>query len=83
MNVWMNKQTGKIMLAHPHWEPLHLQFDEKFYDELDIGFKEMAGDRKIAHGTLLQVGWLLQNEHEVWLGMPLSITDQFEDLGEI
>jgi hypothetical protein len=82
MNVWVNKTNGELALVHPQWEPLNIKFDEKFYHELGPEVKAMIGKRKIAHGALVQVGWMVQNRHDVWFGLPLSIEDQFEDLGE-
>lgn len=82
MEVWMNKQSGQIVLATPQWEPLTIHYDENLFKEIDPIFTEMIGDRKIAKGTLMQVGWLLQNQNDVWFGMPLSVREQFETLGE-
>jgi hypothetical protein len=82
MRSWMNKKTGQVVLATEQWEPLQVEHDEKFYESILPEFKDFTGGRKVVRGLLLQVGWLIQNEHGVWFGMPLSITDYFEDLGD-
>jgi hypothetical protein len=83
MNIWINKATADLALVHPQYEPINIKFDEKFYHELGEEVKLMVGGRKIVHGVLVQVGWMLQNRNDVWFGLPLSIADQFEDLGEL
>jgi hypothetical protein len=83
MNVWMNKNTGDLVLATPHWEPLHIEHDKNFYEEVLPEIKELSGGRRLVHGTLMQVGWLIQNSHNIWLGVHLSVTEDFEDLGEV
>lgn len=83
MNVWMNKLTAQLYLVTPRWEPLNIKFDEKFYEDLIPEMKAMVNGRKICHGVLMQVGWMVENEHGVWLGLPLSAADQFENLGDV
>ena len=82
VEVWMNKTNAEIALFSPRWEPLTCDYDENLFKELDPMVAEMVGDRKIARGTLIQVGWLMENGQGVWFGLPLSIVDQFEVLGE-
>jgi hypothetical protein len=82
MILWENKSSKQKVLATEHWEPLTINFDEKFYADLDPLVKEMIGNRKIAHGCLCQVGWLLKNNKDVWFGMGLKAKDHFNDLGE-
>ena len=83
MNAWMNKNTGDIVLAHPQWEPLTINFTEKDFDEIAPELKIEATGRKIVQGTLIQAGWLLQNKNDVWMGLPMSVEAAFEDLGEL
>lgn len=78
----MNKDTGSIVLATPQWEPLYILYDEKLYRDVIPHFGNLTKGKKLVHGTLIQVGWLIQNKNNVWFGMPMSITEQFEDLGE-
>lgn len=81
VNLWLNKQSGQLCLASPHWTPIQIKFDEKFYQELDPIVADMAKGRRIVHGALVQVGWLVQNQNDVWFGMPMGVSEQFEDLG--
>lgn len=83
LKLYMNKRTGQLAIITPHWQPIVINFDQKFYEELDPAIAQMIQGRKIAHGVLCQVGWLVQNEHEVWFGLPLSVIDQFEEIGDV
>lgn len=42
---------------------------------------DIENDRKYKIGALIQVGWLLENEHGVWFGMGLDAANFFNDLG--
>ena len=83
MNIWMHKTTCELALVNPQWEPINIKFDEKFYLDLDPYMKQIIGTRKIAHGVLVQVGWMLQNQNDLWFGLSLSASENFEDLGEL
>lgn len=80
MNVLMHKQTGNLVLGHPWWDPIQVEHDEKFYEEILPEFRQFTQGRKIARGLVLQVGWLIQNQNGVWFGV--NNIDGFEDLGE-
>ena len=82
MKVWMNKTSGDIMLATEQWEPIQIEHDEKFYESILPEFKQFTEGRKVARGLVIQVGWLIQNRHDVWFGVNLGAEDSFEDLGE-
>jgi len=82
MNVWMNKYNAELCLVHPQWEPIKIDFDEKFYNDLVPELKIFAEGRKCVHGVLIQVGWMIENKNNIWIGLPFSAADQFEDLGE-
>jgi hypothetical protein len=82
VEVWMNKGNANLYLVTPRWEPLTIDYDEKLFKEIAPELMEQVGERKLARGTLVQVGWLLENEHGVWLGVPLGTEEQFESLGE-
>jgi hypothetical protein len=84
MNIWMNKMSGDLCLVHPQYEPVPgmIKFDEKFYHDLMPDMRAMIGKRKVVHGALVQVGWLLQNSHDVWIGVPMNVSTLFEDIGE-
>ena len=66
----MHKKTGQLLLATPWWE---------IPDGLDV--TSVAGCSKAVWGALTQVGWLLQNENEVWLGVGLNAAPTFFDIG--
>lgn len=33
--------------------------------------------------AVLQIGWLINNEHDVYFGMGMNVSEEFEDLGEL
>lgn len=83
MRVWMHRETGGIVLATEQWEPIHIKYDESLYNEIwPPDMLEYMKGKKMCHGTMLQVGWLIQNAHDVWLGVGLKAQEAFEDLGE-
>lgn len=79
----MNKFNADLILVHPQWEPIKIDIDEKFYHELDPAIGKMLKGRKIVHGILYQAGWLAQNPSGIWLGLPMDVEYQFEDLGPL
>ncbi len=83
MRLWLNKHSAELVLATEQWEPLQVEYDEKFYESILPEFKEFTQGRKVAKGFILQVGWLVQNRNDVWFGLPMSAQDQFEDMGEL
>jgi hypothetical protein len=83
MMVWLNKQSGQIVLATEQWEPLQVEHDEKFYEEILPEFRQFTKGRRVVKGRLIQVGWLIQNQHDVWFGVGMSAKNQFEELGEV
>lgn len=83
MRWFKHKKAGYVVRATPWWEPLTVMFDEKFYNELVPEMKLLVGDRKLAHGALVQVGWLIENEGGVWIGVNLTAEKSFDDLGEV
>lgn len=83
MRAWKNKESGQLCLATEHWEPVgEVKFDEKFYKELDPVIAKAIGDRKVFHGCLIQVGWLLNNKNGIWFGLNMRASEQFEDQGD-
>lgn len=83
MNVWLNKSTDDLVICHPQWEPIKIDFDEKFYNDLIPELQLFAKGKKCVHGVLVQCGWMIQNRNNVWFGFPMNISDQFIDLGEL
>jgi hypothetical protein len=74
VRIWQHKKNKKKLRATPWWE-----IPESI---LDDEFKELMKGRKIKFGVLIQVGWLLENEHGVWLGVGPAAAKEFNDLGE-
>lgn len=81
MRVWRHKETKKIVRSTPWWEIPEGILD----DETVTAAMKAKGDpwpeRKYKIGALVQVGWLLENEHGVWWGVGPKAIDSFEDLG--
>lgn len=76
---WQHKETKKIFRVTPWWECYGDIIDQPsdiLADE-DDEFK----DRKFAVGVLAQIGYLLENEHGVWLGVGPTAKDSFDDIG--
>ena len=68
--------------SYPQWEPIRIDFDEVLQQYLVPELKLFAKDRKCVHGVLIQVGWMVQNKNDVWMGLPMNVTEHFIDLGE-
>ena len=75
--TWKHKETGKTVRALPWWE---------CFDEL-LGRQELTmplmpddtwPDRKYKIGALVQIGWLLENEHGCWMGFGPKAIESFE-----
>jgi len=83
MKVWLHKGTGELVLATEHWDPIQIQYDESFYKQVLPEFEAMVEGRRIVRGLMLQVGWLIQNRHDIWFGVSLKTESDFEYLGEL
>jgi hypothetical protein len=80
IETWKHKETGKIVRATPWWE-----IPEDFVEELGIAEaiadkKDEWKDRKYKIGALVQVGWLLENEHGVWFGVGPKAKEAFDEV---
>ena len=73
---WRHKETKKELRVMPWWE-----IPESILSEKEA--PNVAPDRMYKIGALVQVGWLLENEHGVWLGVGPKAADSFEDMGMI
>lgn len=82
MRLWKNKINGKTHLVHEHWEPIQIKFDGDFFKELDPEIAKEIGDRQVVQGLLIQEGWLVRSTDNVWVAIPMSMKEHFEDLGE-
>ena len=83
VEVWMNRSSGDLVLATPWWEPLTIDYDEKLFNELlPLDLTKAIEGRKIAKGLVVQVGWMIQNRNDVWMGLNQDAKDFFEVIGE-
>lgn len=78
--IWKNKKTGKKFPIVPWWETVKDGEIDKV-DELGQLIAEVAG-RPCKFGVIVQVGFLLENEYGVFLGVGPMAAKEFEDLGE-
>jgi hypothetical protein len=77
---WKNKESGKELRVMPWWEQVK-NGEAVETDELGQMLTEVAG-QPCKMGVIVQVGYLLENEHGVWFGVGPSAAKSFEDLGE-
>lgn len=82
--IWKNKLNGSIIKAVEWMEVL----EEDDYVK-SLGLQEALKDPNDEHperihkiGALTQVGWLLENGHNIYFGVSMKAKEQFEDLGE-
>ena len=79
IHVWQHKKKKKIKVrATPWWEVL--EGDEIISDQ-DLASLKDRPDRQIKIGALTQVGWLLENQFGIWIGVGLDAKEEFKDLG--
>lgn len=76
--VWKHKENGKTYNVMPWFE-----IPDDFVAELKLQdtIKEKSDnwkDRQFKIGALIQVGWLLENEHGVWIGFGPTAKDSFD-----
>lgn len=61
----------------PWWECIEpIMSDEDENGSISIG-TELTEGRKFKIGSLVQVGWLLENEHRVWFGVMIPAQESF------
>ena len=78
--LWEHKDKKHRMRVMPWWETIKDGEVEKV-DELGHLLAEVAG-RPCKFGVLVQVGFLLENEHGVWIGVGPKAAGEFNDLGK-
>lgn len=64
----------------PWWETVK-DGEVEEVDEIGQMVTEFAG-RPCKFGIIVQVGYLLENEHGMWFGVGPKSSNQFEDIGE-
>ncbi len=75
---WRHKVTKKEFNVVPWWDMQGSVVDNPkgiIEDENDTWT-----DRLYAVGVLAQIGWLIENEHNVWFGVGPGAKDEFEDI---
>lgn len=69
---WRHKKTKREIRVLPWWEML----------KSDIVLDGSEKKRRYKIGALIQIGWLLENEHGVFFGVGPKAEKEFESLGE-
>ena len=77
--IWKHKENGKEYFVRPWWDCA----DGSFPSDVMKDDKDEWPDRMFAFGTLVQIGWLLKNEHDVWFGANHTIKEYFDEIGEV
>jgi hypothetical protein len=73
--TWEHKESKKRVRVMPWWECL-----EPIMTEAELAEMGMKPDRNVRIGSLVQIGWLLENEHGVWLGVGPTAADAFTEV---
>ena len=85
---WRHKDTGQIFNVIPWWqcegELIDAESAKKALKDDPEAQKEIGDwpDRLYRVGVLAQIGWLLENEHNIWVGLGPKAKNYFDDLGE-
>ena len=74
--LYRHKETKKLFKIAPWYECIDPILDDK-----EIG-KEFTEGRKFKIGSLVQVGWLICNEHDVYFGVHTDALEMFEKVDE-
>lgn len=74
IQFWQHKESKKKVRALPWWEILP---DDEIMNSRQV---ELGGPAW-KFGMLVQVGWLLENEHGVWLGVGPKAIEAFNIVG--
>ena len=70
---YKHKETGKVVTVSPWWE-----ISDPILTEADI--QNVEENRMIKIGALVQVGWLLSNDNDVYFGVGMAAIDYFEEI---
>lgn len=81
MKVWLHKEKGDFCFATPWWEIP--EANEVVALKADEAVTAGLGENRIKFGVLVQVGWLIQNQNDMWLGVGMKAQEAFEDLGDL
>jgi hypothetical protein len=78
--IWRNKESGSSVRVMPWWETVKDGEIEEV-NELGEMITEVSG-RPAKFGVLVQIGYLIENDHGIWLGVNRSAAEAFDDMGE-
>ena len=81
---WVHKESKATIKATPWWEIPEEMFSEEDFGPMAVCGESIfwtPGQQKMRIGALTQVGWLLMNESEVWLGVGMAAQEAFDDVG--
>jgi len=75
---WRHKETKKEFKVVPWWMIPDPVVELSAEETKTSGLSE---DKRMAQfGALVQVGWLIENEHNVFIGIGLKAEEHFEDI---
>lgn len=73
--VWMNKISGEFGIVVPQFVPVG--------DYIDLKVQCDKDGVPFVWGSFYQAGWMIENGHNIFFGLPMSAEDQFEKLGDL
>ena len=77
---WKHKKKGNIVKVVPWMEIPDPVVELKAEESIKAGLSDV--ERKIKFGTLIQVGWMIENANGVFIGVGLSASEEFEEVNE-
>ena len=79
---WRHKTSKKEVKVAPWWEILDPIVALSAEESMTSGLSDVKRQIKMGLGVecLVQVGWLIENEHNMFLGVGLAAQEQFEDI---
>lgn len=81
VRTWKHKETGKVFKVLPWWECSGTIIEPEDAKKTILQNDEDEWkDRLFAIGCLVQIGWLLENENGVWLGLGPTAKDAFNEI---
>jgi hypothetical protein len=73
---WKHKEKGNIVRVAPWYEIVEPVLELSGNEAVKAKLAERP--RGVKFGALVQVGWLLEQEHGIFIGVHLDVADQFE-----
>lgn len=78
--IWQNRKSKAKVRVMPWWETVKDGQIEQV-DDMGRMVTKMSG-RPCKFGVLVQIGYLIENQHGVWFGVGPGVEKGFKDLGE-